>query len=1091
MDGNQEAETAPKSGRVSGWLFAALLVVAAGFAAWTLAPQTIGETARRQFLCQLQKHYAGHVVSIRRGHFDPDIGLIFEDVRISRPASSVIAMDAREIVRIGRLTVIGDVIPERLLDQENPIVTRRVVIDGVTANVWMDPDGTFAIAGLMPLPKLGPAAPRMELRGVKVRLWGEDPKGRPIDAELSDVAIENVRCGDGKTDHHVTIRGAADFASDFQLKMVAQNNTVDVRMAASGLHYGKSLYDRLPKTWCTVIRHAKELTCTADATLQIFQDASGHVDYRVRARVHEGRFSHPTLPQPITDLYGVVVCDPSGISIEDSHANFGDAFVQATGRVHGHRWPCDADVDLRTQGLLLDSRLASALPSALQLQWAKLDPVGRIDIDAQISHRDQVWHTDADVTCKGVDVRYEKFPYPIEQVVGLIEVRGDTVSTEGVRGRIGGNLMQCAFRMPTKPGLSKEKSFVVATDGPIPIDNTLLRAMSPRGGGQSGLESFVRSLHPRGAVKLAMATFKTDADGNASRTIDLRVIDGHLRYDKFSYPLYNVSGQVRVENSLVQLTGFRATNANAGVILCDGAYRIASPPGVVAKANDSELSLNFRASNVPMDESLRSSLPWSTTQVWDAISPSGVLDELNVLLTQRGTANPLGLDITAKQHEHGQVTNRLLSLRPSALPYRFDVTGGVVHYDGKRVTIDSVKGSHDASKVSADGDCVQGEDGRWVLSLNLHSGSRVNPDGELIAALPPQVRESMRRLQLRGPVNVSGTTKLTMPDQRFPEPTIDWDLELQLEGNRIGDVGPVHSLRGEISVQGTRNERILEARGEVRIDSMHAEDLQITNIRGPFSIDGDRLYLGGKSTSRRVSGAPQGQNVAPSIQGKLFDGTIDLDGELVLTSGGFDVGIALKNAQLPTLLADFGHVGNEWTGTLTGQTKLQGNLGTNDVLRGNGAARVSGANLYQLPLIVQVLNQLRITPTEDVAFTDGEIEFSLYGDTVTFNDLQIWGDLISLQGGGTMNRRQELDLTFNTRVSPQNTFTRIIRPLRSQKYTLFTIDVRGPLSAPEIERRALDGVGETLERLFPAFESSQPPRETVPRSASVLGGWSR
>ncbi|MCG8650200.1 MAG: hypothetical protein MI861_10215, partial [Pirellulales bacterium] len=66
-------------------------------------------------------------------------------------------------------------------------------------------------------------------------------------------------------------------------------------------------------------------------------------------------------------------------------------------------------------------------------------------------------------------------------------------------------------------------------------------------------------------------------------------------------------------------------------------------------------------------------------------------------------------------------------------------------------------------------------------------------------------------------------------------------------------------------------------------------------------------------------------------------------------------------------------------------------------------------------------------------------------------------------------RRRELDLTFNTRVSPQNSFTQVLRPLRSNHYTLWTIDVKGPLGAPEIERRALEGVGETLERLFPAI----------------------
>ena len=78
-----------------------------------------------------------------------------------------------------------------------------------------------------------------------------------------------------------------------------------------------------------------------------------------------------------------------------------------------------------------------------------------------------------------------------------------------------------------------------------------------------------------------------------------------------------------------------------------------------------------------------------------------------------------------------------------------------------------------------------------------------------------------------------------------PEPAIQWDVVLQLEGNRITDIGPVHSLRGELSIQGIRNEQGIRALGDVRIDSMHANEIQITGIRGPFSVEGDMLYLGG------------------------------------------------------------------------------------------------------------------------------------------------------------------------------------------------------------------------------------------------------
>ncbi len=1089
-------------------------MIAAAFVIWSLAPQTIGETARRKFLQQLQRHYVGHSISIRRGHFDADGGLTFEDIRIGESSSSMLNFGARDLVHIDRLTVLADLHPEKLFDQANPLVTRRVLIDGVTANVWLRDDGQVCLASLMPLPVLGPAAPRMDLRNVHLRLFGDDPAARPIDAELNQVVVHNRIQSDGTCDLDVTVEAAAEFAESVKLKVVKQGETLDVRMAASGLHFSRRLYDRLPAEWCDLLRNCKDLTAMGDTSLSYFRDAGGEVDYKLRTTIHDGRFLHPSLPGALTQLRGVIVCDPAGVSIEASQATFGDAIATVTGRINGHAWPCDAALDVRTRGLMLDDRLAASLPDAIETQWERLRPIGRVDVTASVVHQSGRWTTAADIDCKGVDVRYEKFPYPIEQVVGAIKLRDDTVIADSLSGRIGGNRMQCAFRLPIRPEITGEKSFVIATDGPIPIDNTLLASLSPRGEPTTGLEGFVRSLRPRGSIRLSMGVFATDAAGRQTRKLDLQVIDGHLRYEKFAYPLYNVSGNVKVENDLVELTGFRGTNANAGVILCDGAYRMPGkvPPQTTYQISDrgiakdgqpiddpSQLMLNFQAINVPMDESLRSSLPYSTQQVWEGISPSGVLDELSVSIAKRGD-EPIRMNMTAKQNEHGQVTNRILSMRPSSLPYRVDITGGVVRFDGSTVRIESLNGRHDASKLSAEGVCVENAEGRWVLSVNLHSGSRVNPDAELIAALPSQMREAMRRLQLRGPVNVRGTTVLALPTETDPEPIIEWDLELQLEGNRIADVGPVHSLRGEISVQGKRDANTLLAFGDVRIDSMHVDNLQITGIRGPFSINDDRMLLGNRASGGLVSGraAPNRNSAAPlpsSIRGNLFNGSIDLDGEVILSSASFDVGVAVQDARVPIMLADFGYGNHDMTGMLNAKTQLQGNLGTTDLLKGNGEAKVTGANLYQLPFIVQVMNLMRVTPGEEVAFTDGEMDFTLFGDTITFNDMQLWGDLISLQGGGTMNRRQELDLSFNTRVSPQNTFTKLIRPLGSGRYTLMTIDVRGPINDVEIERRALDGVGQTLERLFPGRAEEAlggtPVGEQEPKSAGFMSGWFR
>ena len=1106
LSGTEAESRSRSSGRLSRWLFAALLIAAVVFVVRALAPQTIGEQARRYLECQLQEHYAGFEVSIGEGRYEPSIGLIFEDVRITDPNApstgntwSLGRSRSRDVALIDKLTVVAKTDPEKLLKKTNPLVTQRIVVEGVSADAWLDQEGKLSIQSLWPMPRLGPCAPKLEVRGASLRLIDVAGTAQPITVNVSNLEVVNTTnqgttgpSAQTTTAQTIRLNASASFASSIQVQADVDASGLDLRASVKRARLDSDLIDMLPAKYRDQCKEIRGLDCLGDIAFALNHPTGGEVDYRLKATIHDGRLDHAKLPQSIKRLSGLILCDPAGVAIQASQGICGDAVCRMSGSVAAYRWPENAKFNVSVSGLRLDDRLVKSIPASLQAGWERLQPSGLIDVvDANLWYQDGRWLNESTIDCKGVDIRYAKFPYPVEQLVGRVSVRGGIARSEIMHGRIGGRRLSCAFHLPTKPEIVSEKAFVVTTDGPIAIDNTLIRSLTPRGESTSKLETFVRSLQPRGLVHMSKASFTTDAAGEKHREFDLYVSDGHLRYQKFAYPLYNVTGKIHVENEHVTLLGFHGTNANAGQIQCDGTYRMPvkaqganlAMRGRPGGESDSHLQLKFRATNVPMDDSLRSSLPESARITWRAISPSGVLDRMDVLLTQNGAGQPLGLNITGIETESQHVTNRGLSIQPSSLPYRLDITDAHVNFDGDRVSIHHMDVVHGATRMAASGQCTKSQSGRWQLSLDIHSGSRVSPDQELIAALPVQMREAMHRLQLRRPVSIRGKTNFLLTDDQHPLPVIDWDVVLQLEGNRIGDVGPVHALRGEVLARGTSDDRGINSLGEVRIDSMHVNDLQVTNIRGPFSIQGDRLRLGAEITDAAAQ-TPAGQVLQTTfvprsglkkIRGKMFGGDIAMTGEVKLSNASFDVDVSLTHGKVPTLLSDLGHGGSDLTGTISGQTEIEGILGTRDLLKGVGSARVSGANLYQLPLLIQLLNLLRITPTEDVAFTDMDTQFTLIENQMTFNDLKLWGDLVALQGSGTMDRRGELDLTFNTQVSPQNAFTSILRPLRSQRYTLWTVDVRGPLQSPTVERRALDGVGQTLERLFPVMNSREQP----------------
>lgn len=1069
----KEAESKRKtsSGKVPRWVVVALLIAAIVFIFRFVFPQTVGEQVRRHVEQTLREHYKDLDVSIGSGRFEPNIGLILDDIRISVPTGT---LSSRELIRVDEVVVVASANLQKLLDRENPIVTRRIIVSGVHASAWLDEEGKVSLESLWPPPKFGDVVcPRVEVRDAKIVLDNGLSDGRPIEVDFDEAVIVKQPAAVSSQSSQIassttiTASGTATFADHFAVHATSHGGQTDLRAEVRGATFSHGLIDQLPPRYRERLQPLRGLELLADTSVILRMEPGKPIDFLTRTKIHDGRFQHPRSSIPLKDIRGIIECTPQGVSIESCQAFWGDARLTLDGHANGYSQPIRAHLDVSVFNLMLDQRFAAIIPKRLESGWRKLQPHGLIDVpQAHLKIVGNQIETDANITCKGVDLNYDKFPYPVRQMTGTLSIKGHRARSDRMSGRIGGQLMQCIFDLPTKPDSNEARVFSVAMDGPISIDNELLQALTPRGAETTKLETFIRSLNPLGAIHLVRGTIRTDDDGVKHQDMELQVSDGKLRFDKFPYPLYNVAGDIHVVDSLVTLSDFQGSNANGGLIRCGGLYRITPREDEVQPSapvpGGPSLALDFDASRIALDEALRSSLPAASQQTWDGLWPSGVLDSLNISVTQNSPASDLELTIACRQFDARRLGSQTLRLQPTALPYRLDIIEGSVRYQGGHVFIDSIRAEHGRSLMSADGGCRRLSDGRWLLTIDVHSGSRLIPDIELTNALPEQMRGALRGLNLRGSVGLSGWTETLLSDELHPDPVFGWDLQLQFEGNRIGDVGPVHGLRGEISVQGRKNAKGLTAQGDVRIDSMHVNELQITHLRGPFQIHDDQLRLGGFG----IDGAFQ-----KPIEGRLFDGTIQMDGNVKLSDASFNVRLALRQAQVAVLLAELGQGENGLSGTLSANMGLEGLLGTRDLLRGRGRAIVENANLYQLPVLFTLFNVLSITPAEDVAFTNADIDFTLNEDQIVFNDLKLWGSLIALYGSGTLDRRREWDLTFNTRVSPRNTFTRIMRPLIDQRYTLWTVDVTGPLDDPRIERRSLDRVGETIERLFPGMNN--------------------
>lgn len=1077
------------------WMATLGVVVLLLLCARLLLPDAVGEQVRRSFLKVLQDHYRGLSVSIASGRYEPNVGVILSGIAIR---DARLPTDARPLIQIDRLVIETELGLERLGEGEAPLLARRVIIDGAELNVWPEANGHWSTEKLWPLPQMGPGCPLVLASDGRFRLCRDwRPQNPMIELQEISLAVRQPATGGAAGSKQITLKGNGGFVESLGISAaIGADGNVAANLSAKRLSLDRLVFARLPPELRNRLAPALGLSAIVDVDARFSGTAADPMQHwATRCTIHSGRFEHPQLPLSIEQLSGVLAADPTGVKIEQATYTIDGAMCHTSGIVSGLAWPCPVALRVDADNLMLDRRIVPLLPEEGRVVWERLQPNGRVDVRGNVQFDGGRWNFDTDIQCHGLAVEIDEFPYPLRQVTGVVRYRNRIATTERLTCRAGDAQLGCSFRL-APPGSNEEHFINIEADNPLPIDETLLSALTPRGEPTGKLEHFIRSLSPGGSVQLLAARLGRDAAGQPTKRLDLEILGGRLRYEGFPYPLYEVRGRIWVDDQVVRLSHFQAQNNGGASIQCEGVWlpppashaapaangapaadrAMAGPNAAPPSKGSGKLDLTFRGFGIPLDDGLRTALPPSARQTWDTLAPSGVLEYLEVNLVDGPQPGPPRLTVVAQQYGNSGVARRDVSVTPVTLPYRLHISRGTVRLDGDRITIRDLDGYHGPSRLSAEGQCHRRDDGRWQLDLNLLTGSRLRPDSELIEALPSEIRGSFVKLQLREPVSLRGTTQLILPSPEQPQPVFSWDVRLQLEGNRIGDDGPVHDIRGEILVRGSAGPETATADGSIRIDSMHIDDLQLTEIEGPFSIRGPRLQIG-------VPALENPAQVIP-IRGRLFGGILEMRGEMALSTGQFGVDITLEQADVGLLLADLNQTHAALTGVFAGQVHLEGIMGAANLLRGVGAAEVSHTNLYQLPLIVHVFNQLRLTPAEDVAFTDGTTDFTIDGDLLTLSELQLWGDLVALQGGGTINSRHELDLTFNTRVSPQNVWSRLVRPLSSQKYTLWTINVLGPLADPKIERRALDAVGETLERMFPVMERHS--EEAAPENLEEL-----
>jgi len=369
-------------------------------------------------------------------------------------------------------------------------------------------------------------------------------------------------------------------------------------------------------------------------------------------------------------------------------------------------------------------------------------------------------------------------PLPMDGVTGKFYADASQVVLQELRGRHGESTITCSAKWETgkSPALTVKAREIVIDD--------MLTARLPE-----SLQRLIRLLSLRG---------QCDLDAQLTRTeqgylpdVELTLRDGSVNYEKFRYPVRDVTGKLSWHGDQAHLEG--RGNAGSAPVVVTGTI---TKPGPGA-----EMVILLKADDVPIDAALLQASPAAVRMAAQALELRGSADAWVKLIKPAG--------VGAKAEAHLVTRLKDCSVHYQRFPLRVDRINGLVRWNGEVAKFESLSGKHADAVVTCSGTySKQPDNGKLMARLRF---SDAPFDADLLAALPARLQDAWHEFRPTGRFDAEaevvwvpgGEFELKLPDiklknagvtlRSFPFPWHDVTAEMSYEHDRL----TVHALQAE------------------------------------------------------------------------------------------------------------------------------------------------------------------------------------------------------------------------------------------------------------------------------------------------------
>jgi hypothetical protein len=707
----------------------------------------------------------------------------------------------------------------------------------------------------------------------------------------------------------------------------------------------------------------------ADATYR--PQAALPWSHDLRFKLSEGKLRHPLLPLPVDHLDAVLRCVDGHVTAEKLVGRAGQALVRVT---RGELYPDGSDSVLRVRGevehLLVDRELCERLPERVKRFDALYRPAGTTRVEFDLCRQGGQWTRQHWILRpEGMSACFDKFRYPVDRIRGTLDIslhdrhtHVDLVGYAGsrpvtVRGDVIGEGQDAAVTLD------------IHGDS-IPLDEKLIRALPPQYG------PVARSFHLQGQGDIVARVRHTPGSTSFENHYAVDVHQAAVKWEPFPYPVEQVSAHLDIFPDHWELSKLHGTQKDGEVFATGRSF----PVGPGRSSRDARIEMRVSGRRLRLDQDFKEAIqPFvGLVKTWNTFEPTGRLS-FRAHIDRLGQ-QPVELDVT------GELADS--SVKPLFFPYQLHDLSARFHYSRNLLTLADVSARHGESRIWVPrGKVAFDPRGSFYATLTDLQANPLVPDEDLQRALPASLKKPWEALRLQGALALKTQLVVSQKDQPGVKPDIYWDGMMWLRDARAQVGVPLENLSGIVACQGRHNGQ------QIQGISCNVELSKATLFTQPFHDVHGRIDVYEKAPDVVVLG----------LKAPFFGGQISGPARLELGSTTrYELDLTASEVDLSAFGRHNLGPRSQLSGLVGGRLHLTGKGAGIGSLEGNGSLDMPKGHLYNLPLLLDLLKFLGLRWPDRTAFEQAHAAFGIHGERMSFSQLELYGNAISLHGEGDM-----------------------------------------------------------------------------------------